>query len=109
MTKQLKRIDKLERRPARGQVKDIKAALEEYLAWVEREVENLEKIPGDSTAANSEVDPTELSRRNVDKLMRVKPKKFRKNTQGQDEPEEEDDEVDLINASGGNSMYLFSC
>lgn len=33
------------------------------------------------------MDRTDLSKKDTDKIMRVRPKKFKKNTEGQDEPE----------------------
>lgn len=94
MKKQLKKIDKTEGRSTRVSSQNAKEALFEFFVWIENSVDSLNKL--ETTNASSELDRTELSKRDMEKLMRVKPKKFRKNSEGKDEPEEEDEEADFI-------------
>jgi hypothetical protein len=51
----------------------------EFLNWLEKEADNAEGLG--STLA-SEVDRPELSKKDFDRIMRVKLRKFRKNSEG---------------------------
>lgn len=97
--KQLKKIDKTEGKSTRISGQDAKEGITEFLNWLQGGIDSIEKV--DSTTASSEMDRTDLSKKDTDKIMRVRPKKFKKNTEGQDEPEQEDEEVDLIPENNG--------
>jgi hypothetical protein len=77
--KQLRKIDKNEGRQSKGHPQSSKDLMMEFLNWLEKEADNAEGLG--STLA-SEVDRPELSKKDFDRIMRVKLRKFRKNSEG---------------------------